>query len=85
MTAALLVINTERIALADDADVHALIGEITAVLERGGAFVQVTGVHGQLFEVLITRSTHVIVRHGAVTFEAGTAAGPWNTSIDLDI
>ncbi|WP_439565565.1 hypothetical protein [Microcella sp.] len=85
MTAALLMINNERIALADDADLPTLIAEIMSAIDQGGAFVHIDGGRGDQYDVLITEATHVMVRHGSVSFEAGTPAGPWNSSIDLDI
>ncbi len=85
MTAALLLINNERIALADDADLPTLIAEIASALAQGGAFVHIDGSHGDHYDVLITESTHVMVRHVGLSFEAGTPVGPWSSSIDLDI
>lgn len=85
MTAALLMINNERIALAEDVDLSTLIAEIMNALSQGGAFVHIDGGRGDQYDVLITDATHVMVRHGSLSFEAGTPAGPWNSSIDLDI
>ncbi len=85
MTAALLLINNERIALADDIDLSALIAEIITALEHGGAFVHIDGGRGDQYDVLITEATQIMVRHGRLSIEVVAPEGPWNSSIDLDI
>ncbi|OYX53355.1 MAG: hypothetical protein B7Y93_07770 [Micrococcales bacterium 32-70-13] len=85
MTAALLLINNERITLADDADLPALIAAIMTALDHGGAFVHIDGGRGDQYDVLITEGTQIIVRHGSASVEIVAPDGPWNSSIDLDI
>ena len=85
MTAALLLINNERITLADDADLPALIATIMTALDHGGAFVHIDGGRGDQYDVLITEGTQIIVRHGRPSVEVVAPEGPWNSSIDLDI
>lgn len=85
MNDATLVVNTQRIPLSDETDVDALIGDMAIAIEHGGAFVHVDSVHGHSYDVLVTASTHVLISHGSIRFEAGASEGPWVSSIDLDI
>lgn len=85
MNEATLVINDQRIALSDETDVRVLIAAMMSAVETGGDFVHVDGWHGRSYDILVTSATHVLIAHGAITFEAGSSDGPWVTSIDLDI
>ena len=85
MDAAVLMINNQRIPLAENADMGALISEVMTAVDEGGGFVHIDGQHGDAFDVLVTPATQVMVRYRTISFEAGSSAGPWTSTIDLDM
>lgn len=85
MDAAILMINEQRIALSEDADMSALITHVMTAVLDGGGFVHIDGQHGEEYDVLVTPATQVMVRYRTMTFESGTPLGPWTAGIDLEI
>ncbi len=85
MDAAVLMINNQRIPLADDANMGALISEVMSAVDDGGGFVHIDGQHGDAYDVLVTPATQVMVRYRTISFESGGTGGPWTSAIDLDM
>lgn len=85
MDAAILMINEQRIALSDDADLSAVISDVMRAVIAGGGFVHINAQGGDEYDVLVTPATQVTVRYRTMSFESGTPLGPWTAGINLEI
>jgi hypothetical protein len=82
MNDATLVINSERIALSDQTDAHALIIDMMNAMVAGGAFVHVEGQNGATYDVLVTATTQVLFSHGSMTFASGPSGSPGASGLE---
>jgi len=83
-SSATLLIDDQRIFIAPDYDLPRLIRELTAAIDRGGAFVHVTGRYGHEFDILVTPTTHIVLQHEAVQVDVPEVDEPWAPGADLE-
>ncbi len=80
-----LVVNDQRIPLAESTDVPALMDELVAAVTEKARFVHLDGLWGQTYEVLVTAASQVLLGRAPLTVGVGALDGQWTDRIDLDI